>query len=313
MYSSIWEIILQNFRPHRIIIRKPYFEFYRHITVPDQLHNTWEIRRPYLVPPRTTYPPPTPPPVIALAAPPSHPPKPPPPVLWGPLPPSPPPARGILHPSLTLKFKLQTEPKRRAKGDTQAEIKWKEGTNLVARERDYGEEIRANCPWQPRARTNELDSSYEILTISVELRASGSRDGRITHLRTQNAGRCVNYCERSRIPPITVGCDLYLFIMRHRRWMKLAGIRESLPLRVAGSRTVTGSDEATTCRDQCRPRNSFLALVRSEKKPADVRGISFDRGSLWVVKKKKISREFEVIPRFRRATRRYFEISLHFK
>lgn len=60
---------------------------------------------------------------------------------------------------------------------------------------------RINCPRVPCARTNELDSSYKILTISpFELQANGSRDGRITHLRTQNAARCVNYCERSRIP-----------------------------------------------------------------------------------------------------------------
>lgn len=83
------------------------------------------------------------------------------------------------------------------------QYKTENGMNLALR-RAKKIEARINCPRVPCARTNELDSSYKdcrILTISpFELQANGSRDGRITHLRTQNAARCVNYCERSRIP-----------------------------------------------------------------------------------------------------------------
>jgi len=53
--------------------------------------------------------------------------------------------------------------------------------------------------------------------------------------------------------------------------------------RIADSRyRYTGNDEATDMllQDQCRPRNSFLALVRSGNKSADVRGRSFDRKSV---------------------------------
>lgn len=144
--------------------------------------------------------------------------------------------------------------------------------------------IKQKTRWTLRRVTREISpfawivlirDSYEILTISVWVTSERFarsrtyvRKMRLTAWITANVRAFPNNC-RSRS---------YLFIVRHRRWMKLAGICEPPTIQSLA----TGSDEATGATARSMYRREILSWLSSGPRtsPDDVRGgspISVDR------------------------------------